>query len=141
MAPRCQFAPPFRKGATLPELGAAMAAAPACPGPSWSGNQGVALPLAPPFRKAPRCHWRRRSDRRRAAIRAAVPKGAALPELGAVMAAVLEHPGPSWSGGHGARAANSRRRFRRRRAAIRAAVPKGAGLPESDAPSLAPGCI
>jgi hypothetical protein len=51
---------------------------------------------------APRCHSRRRSERRRAAKSAAVLKGATLPELGAAMAAVLECHGLSWSGDDGA---------------------------------------
>jgi hypothetical protein len=65
---------------------------------------------------------------RRAAVRAAVPQGAALPELDAVGAAALERPGPSWSGNHGVALP------------IRAAVPKGAALPLAPPFQKAPRC-
>jgi hypothetical protein len=57
----------LRKGAALPELGA-MAAVLACPRAELDRRT-----------MAPRSQFRRRSERRRAAIRAAVLKGAAPP--------------------------------------------------------------
>jgi hypothetical protein len=64
--------PLFRKGAKLPELGAVMVAA----------LERLRAKLEQqPWRRA--ANSRRRSERRRAAIRAAVPKGAALSESGA----------------------------------------------------------
>jgi len=73
--------------------------------------------------------FRRRSERRRAAIRAAVLKGAALPELGAMAAVLARTTGRAGRGDDWRRAANS------------AGAPKGRRAARAGRGDLAPGCI
>ncbi len=136
MAPRCHSRR-HSEGAPRCQFRRRCGRAPRCPSwarrwsPSWR-SPGAEVNAAPWPRaansaaipKGPRAaNFRRRSERRRAAIRPAVLKGGALPELGAMAAVLARTTGPSWA---------------RRRLAPRMEGRRAARAGRGD---LAPGCI